>query len=237
MKLDILAFGAHPDDIELGCGGTILKHINAGYSVGIVDLTKGELGTRGDKNIRAEETKKSNEVLKISVRENMNLKDGFFENNEQNKIKAVKLIRKYKPSIVLTNAPSDRHPDHGRASSITTDACFLSGLEKIDTGQEIWRPNSIYHYIQFNNIEPDFVVDISEFFERKIESIKCYSSQFYDPKSKESETRISSKDFFESITYRAKDMGRLTNCEYAEGFISHQLNSVNLLTDLNKKKS
>ena len=237
MKLDILAFGAHPDDIELGCGGTILKHISAGYSVGIVDLTKGELGTRGDKNIRAEETKKSNEVLKISVRENMNLKDGFFENNEQNKIKAVKLIRKYKPSIVLTNAPSDRHPDHGRASSLTTDACFLSGLEKIDTGQEIWRPNSIYHYIQFNNIEPDFVVDITEFFERKIESIKCYSSQFYDPKSKESETRISSKDFFESITYRAKDMGRLTNCEYAEGFISYQLNSVNLLTDLNKKKS
>ena len=236
MKLDILAFGAHPDDIELGCGGTILKHISAGYSVGIVDLTKGELGTRGDKNIRAEETKKSNEVLKISVRENMNLKDGFFENNEQNKIKAVKLIRKYKPSIVLTNAPSDRHPDHGRASSLTTDACFLSGLEKIDTGQEIWRPNSIYHYIQFNNIEPDFVVDITEFFERKIESIKCYSSQFYDPKSKESETRISSKDFFESITYRAKDMGRLTNCEYAEGFISYQLNSVNLLTDLNKKK-
>ena len=122
MKLDILAFGAHPDDIELGCGGTILKHINSGYSVGIVDLTKGELGTRGDKNIRAEETKKSNEVLKISVRENMNLKDGFFENNEQNKIKAVKLIRKYKPSIVLTNAPSDRHPDHGRASILTTDA-------------------------------------------------------------------------------------------------------------------
>ena len=237
MKLDILAFGAHPDDIELGCGGTILKHISAGYSVGIVDLTRGELGTRGDKNIRAEETKKSNEVLKISVRENMNLKDGFFENNEQNKIKAVKLIRKYKPSIVLTNAPSDRHPDHGRASSLTTDACFLSGLEKIDTGQETWRPNSIYHYIQFNNIEPDFVVDITEFFERKIESIKCYSSQFYDPKSKESETRISSKDFFESITYRAKDMGRLTNCEYAEGFISFQLNSVNLLTDLNKKKS
>ena len=237
MKLDILAFGAHPDDIELGCGGTILKHINAGHSVGIVDLTRGELGTRGDKNIRAEETKKSNEVLKISVRENMNLKDGFFENNEQNKIKAVKFIRKYKPSIVLTNAPSDRHPDHGRASSLTTDACFLSGLEKIDTGQEIWRPNSIYHYIQFNNIEPDFVVDITEFFERKIESIKCYSSQFYDPKSKESETRISSKDFFESITYRAKDLGRLTNCEYAEGFISYQLNSVNLLTDLNKKKS
>ena len=237
MKLDILAFGAHPDDIELGCGGTILKHISAGYSVGIVDLTKGELGTRGDKNIIAEETKKSNEVLKISVRENMNLKDGFFENNEQNKIKAVKLIRKYKPSIVLTNAPSDRHPDHGRASSLTTDSCFLSGLEKIDTGQETWRPNSIYHYIQFNNIEPDFVVDITEFFERKIESIKCYSSQFYDPKSKESETRISSKDFFESITYRAKDMGRLTNCEYAEGFISYQLNSVNLLTDLNKKKS
>ena len=237
MKLDILAFGAHPDDIELGCGGTILKHISAGYSVGIIDLTRGELGTRGDKNIRNEETKKSNEVLKISVRENMNFKDGFFENNEQNKIKVVKLIRKYKPSIVLTNAPSDRHPDHGRSSSLTTDACFLSGLEKIDTGQEIWRPNSIYHYIQFNNIEPDFVVDITDFFERKIQSIKCYSSQFYDPKSKESETRISSKDFFESITYRAKDMGRLTNCEYAEGFISFQLNSVNLLTDLNKKKS
>ena len=236
MKLDILAFGAHPDDIELGCGGTILKHISAGYSVGIIDLTRGELGTRGDKNIRNEETKKSNEVLKISVRENMNFKDGFFENNEQNKIKVVKLIRKYRPSIVLTNAPSDRHPDHGRSSSLTTDACFLSGLEKIDTGQEIWRPNSIYHYIQFNNIEPDFVVDITDFFERKIQSVKCYSSQFYDPKSKESETRISSKDFFESITYRAKDLGRLTNCEYAEGFVSHQLNSVNLLMDLNKKK-
>ena len=237
MKLDILAFGAHPDDIEFGCGGTIIKHIDKGHKVGIIDLTSGDLGTRGTPEIRLQEAEAASDLMGLSLRENLNFSDGFFTNDDEHKIQLVKVIRKYQPDIVIANAPSDRHPDHGRASQLTIDACFLSGLEKIDTGQEIWRPNSIYHYIQFNNIEPDFVVDISEFFERKIESIKCYSSQFYDPKSKESETRISSKDFFESITYRAKDMGRLTNCEYAEGFISYQLNSVNLLTDLNKKKS
>jgi N-acetylglucosamine malate deacetylase 1 len=232
IKLDILVFGAHPDDVELGCGGTVIKHVQQELKVGIIDLTRGELGTRGTIETRNQETIKSTKVLGVQLRENMDFKDGLFENNEENKIELIKKIREYKPEIVLTNAPNDRHPDHRRASELTIDACFLSGLEKINTKQEVWRPKHIYHYIQFLNILPDFVVDISEEMEEKLESVLCYKTQFYNPESTESETIISSKDFLESIKYRAKDLGRQSDCEFAEGFISNQNLKVNLLTDL-----
>ena len=199
MKLDILAFGAHPDDIELGCGGTIIKHIENNFKVGIVDLTTGDLGTRGNAKIRLEEADSASKVMGLSVRENLNFKDGFFLNDEEHKNALIKKIRKYKPEIVLTNAPSDRHPDHARASQLTIDACFLSGLEKINTNQEVWRPKAIYHYIQFNNLTPDIVVDISKQMDLKFKVVKAYKTQFYDPDSKESETIISSKEFLESV--------------------------------------
>ena len=232
MKLDVLAFGAHPDDIELGCGGTLIKHIEQNYKVGIIDFTKGDLGTRGTAEIRLKEADIAGKAMGLSIRENLKFKDGFFQNDDFHKRELIKKIRLYRPEIVLTNAPSDRHPDHGRASQITIDACFLSGLEKIDTSQQVWRPKAIYHYIQFNNLKPDFVVDITKFFDKKIDIIKKYKSQFYDPNSIETDTVISSKEFFDSIEYRAKDLGRQTFCEYAEGFISHQLPKINFLNDL-----
>ena len=232
MKLDILVFGAHPDDVELSCSGTIIKHIKKGLKVGIIDLTRGELGTRGTIVTRDKETKNASKILGVQIRENMNFKDGFFENSEKNKIELIKKIRKYQPDIVITNATSDRHPDHPRASNLTIDACFLSGLEKIKTNQKVWRPSHIYHYIQYNNILPDIVVDITNEMEQKLQSVLCYKTQFYDPNSNESETLISSKDFLESIKYRAKDLGRQSNCKYAEGFISNQYLKVNSLKDL-----
>ena len=231
-KLDILAFGAHPDDIELACSGTIIKHLKNGLKIGIIDLTRGEIGTRGTVNSRNQETVNSTKVLGVQLRENMGFKDGLFENDEKNKIALIKKIREYRPEIVLTNAPTDRHPDHGRASDLTIDACFLSGLEKIETGQDVWRPKQIYHYIQFNTILPDFVVDITEEMDKKLESVLCYKTQFYNPDSKESETIISSEDFLESVRYRARDLGRQSDCKYAEGFISNQTLKVNYFTDL-----
>ena len=232
MKLDILVFGAHPDDVELGCSGAILKHIKNGLKIGVIDLSRGELGTRGTVKTRNQETIQATKVLGIQLRENMNFKDGLFENNEENKIELIKKIREYRPEIVLTNAPVDRHPDHSRASDLTIDSCFLSGLEKIDTNQQSWRPKHIYHYIQFINILPDFVVDITEEMDKKLESILCYKTQFYNPESKESETIISSEDFLESVKYRARDLGRQSDCKYAEGFISNQTLKVNSLKDL-----
>jgi len=232
MKLDILVFGAHPDDVELGCSGTILKHIKQGLKVGIIDLTRGELGTRGTHKTRTEETKNATDVLGVSIRENMDFKDGFFINDDEHRISIVKKIRKYKPNIVITNAPTDRHPDHGRASELTIDSCFLSGLEKIDTNQKVWRPKHIYHYIQFNTILPDFVVDITDEIDKKLESILCYKTQFYNPDSIETKTIISSEDFLESVKYRAKDLGRQSDCKYAEGFITNQTLKVNSLLDL-----
>ena len=232
MKLDILAFGAHPDDVELGCSGTIINHLKNGLKIGIIDLSRGELGTRGTMETRNQETTQSTKVLGVQLRENMDFKDGLFENNEENKIALIKKIREYRPEIVLTNAPNDRHPDHGRSSELTIEACFLSGLEKIETNQKVWRPKYIYHYIQFINILPDFVVDITEEMDKKLESVLCYKTQFYNPESKESETIISSEDFLESIKYRAKDLGRQSDCKYAEGFISNQTLKVNSLKDL-----
>ena len=232
MKLDILVFGAHPDDVELGCGGTVIKEIKAGKKVGIIDLTRGELGTRGTAETRTAETKLASDIMGVIIRENMNFKDGFFKDDEDHKLALVKKIRQYQPEIVITNAVSDRHPDHGRASEITVDACFLAGLEKIETSQELWRPRAIYHYIQFNYLAPDVVVDISSEMKQKFQAVKAYSTQFFNPESKENETIISSQGFLDSVSYRAQDLGRQANCEYAEGFLAHQMPKVDTLFDV-----
>ena len=232
MKLDILIFGAHPDDVELGCGGTIIKEVQRGKKVGVIDLSRGELGTRGNFKIRDIETKRATELMGVKMRKNLNFKDGFFKDDEKHKLVLIKEIRRYKPEIVITNAPLDRHPDHARASKITINACFLSGLEKIMTNQKVWRPKAIYHYIQFNNLKPDIVIDISQQMDLKIKVVKAYESQFFNPKSKESETIISSKDFLDSVSYRAKDLGRQSGCEYGEGFLVHQLIKIDSLLDI-----
>ena len=223
MKLAILAIGAHPDDVELGCGATIAKEISLGKKVGILDLTKGELGTRGSAEIRAEEAKNGAKILGVEVRENLGFADGFFVNDEKHQLEIIKIIRKYKPEIVLCNAFDDRHIDHPKGSKLVSDACFLSGLVKVETKldgakQEAWRPKFVYHYIQWKNLEPDFVVDVSGFIDKKMEAVKAYSSQFYDPNSKEPTSPISSKNFLDSVLYRAQDLGRLVGVEYAEGF-------------------
>lgn len=237
MKLDILAFGAHPDDVELGCSGTIAKEVSLGKKVGIIDLTRGELGTRGSVEIRNSESAKASEILGVSVRENLDMRDGFFVNDETHQLKVIEMIRKYQPEIVLCNAITDRHIDHGKGSKLVSDACFLSGLRKIKTvcdgvEQEAWRPKLVYHYIQWQNIEPDFVVDISEFMDKKMDSVLAYSSQFYNPKLNEPVTPITSKNFLDSIKYRAQDLGRLVGVEYAEGFIVERYVTVNSLGDL-----
>jgi len=237
MKLDILAFGAHPDDVELGCGATLAKEISTGKKVGVVDLTRGELGTRGSAEIRDKEAAKAAEILGVSVRENLCFKDGFFVNDEKHQLEIIKMIRKYKPEIVICNAIDDRHIDHGKGSKLVSDACFLSGLRRIKTSfdekvQTEWRPKLVYHYIQWKNIEPDFVVDVSGFIQKKIDAVMAYSSQFYDPNSKEPVSPIATKNFTESIEYRAKDLGRLVFVDYAEGFTVERYVAVNSLTDL-----
>ena len=237
MKLDILAFGAHPDDVELGCSGTIAKEISLGKKVGIIDLTRGELGTRGSVAKRNSESAKASEILGVTVRENLDMRDGFFLNDEAHQLKIIEMIRKYQPEIVLCNAISDRHIDHGRASKLVSDACFLSGLVKIKTehnrmAQSAWRPKVVYHYIQWQNIAPDFVVDISLFIDKKTASVLAYSSQFYDPNSNEPDSPITSENFLESVKYRAQDLGRLVGVAYAEGFTTERYLAVNSLGDL-----
>lgn len=237
MKLDILAFGAHPDDVELGCSGTIAKEISLGKKVGIVDLTRGELGTRGSVEIRNSESAKASEVLGVVARENLDMRDGFFVNDETHQLKVIEMIRKYKPEIVLCNAIQDRHIDHGKGSKLVSDACFLSGLIRIESeldgvSQEAWRPKIVYHYIQWQNIEPDFVVDISEFMDIKMDAVLAYGSQFYNPNSKEPVSPITSKNFLDSVKYRAQDLGRLVNVNYAEGFTTERYVAVNSLSDL-----
>lgn len=237
IKLDILAFGAHPDDVEISCSGTIAKEISLGKTVGIIDLTRGELGTRGSKEIRDEESKKAAQILGVNIRENLNFRDGFFVNDEKHQLEIIKKIRKYRPEIVLCNAIDDRHIDHGKGSKLVSDACFLSGLAKIETEvdnkkQDFWRPKFVYHYIQWKNIEPDFVVDITGFLDKKIESILAYSSQFYNPNSEEPETPIATKNFLESIHYRSKDFGRLIGTDCAEGFTVERYLAVKSLFDL-----
>ena len=227
-KLDFLAFGAHPDDVELGCGATIAKLVSLGKKVGIVDLTRGELGTRGSAEIRTKETKEASKILGISLRENMDFKDGFFRNDEEHQLKIIQLIRKYQPEFVFCNAPDDRHIDHPKGSRLVVEASFLSGLSKINTDdslgktQKKWRPKNIYHYIQWKNLDPDFIFDVSGFHHTKMDAVKCYSSQFYDPKSKEPETPISTKNFLDFVQSRANDFGRLIGVEHGEGFISNR---------------
>lgn len=237
MKLDILAFGAHPDDIELGCSGTIAKEISLGKKVGIIDLTRGELGTRGSVEIRNRESDAAAKILGIYVRENLDMRDGFFLNDENHQMRIIEIIRKYKPKIVLCNAIDDRHIDHAKGSKLVSDACFLSGLVKIETlidgiPQEAWRPKLVYHYIQWKNIEPDFVVDITGFIDKKEASILAYGSQFYNPNSEEPETPIAKKNFLESIHNRSRELGRLIGTEYAEGFTVERYLAVNSLGDL-----
>lgn len=227
MKIDVLAIGAHPDDVELGCGGTIAKLISEGKKVAILDLTQGELGTRGTNETRAIEAKNAGEILGISARENLKMKDGFLINSEEYQLRIIKAIRTYQPEIVFCNAVDDRHPDHAKAAKLASDACFLSGLIKIETEesgkkQEKWRPKQVFHYIQWKNLEPDFVIDISGFLDKKIESCLAYKTQFYDPTSTEPTTPISSKSFLDSITYRAQDLGRLAGVEHAEGFTTEK---------------
>ena len=227
-KIDILAIGAHPDDVELGCGGTISKMVSEGKKVAILDLTRGELGTRGSAETRKLEAEKGAEIMGVSLRENLDLPDGFLENKGEYQLKIVEIIRKYQPEIVLSNAIDDRHPDHAKASKLVSDACFLSGLRKIETFnnedlQEVWRPKYIFNYIQWKEIVPDFVIDISEFMEQKLKACMAYRSQFYDPNSNEPVTPIATKDFQESLTYRAQNLGRLSGVEYAEGFTTEKL--------------
>jgi len=237
MKLDILAFGAHPDDVELGCGATIAKEISLGKKIGIIDLTRGELGSRGSAALRTIEATNAANILGVSVRENLDFADGFFTNDRQHQIEIIKMIRKFQPEIVLCNAIDDRHIDHLKGSKLVSEACFLSGLIKIETFvegqiQEKWRPKNVYHYIQWKNIEPDFVVDITGFLDIKVASVMAYSSQFYDPKNNEPETPITSKNFIDSITYRARDLGRLIDVDCAEGFTSERFVGVENLSKL-----
>jgi len=252
MKLNILTFGAHPDDVELGCSGTILKHISLGKKVGIIDLTKGELGTRGTAAIRAQEAKIAAKILGVAIRENLSMADGFFINDKEHQIKVIQKIRQYQPDVVIANALTDRHPDHGRGAQLVSHACFLSGLPKIKTQtpsnsqkggelaytnsssefiptkeggrfrgvwQKAWRPKAVYHYIQYNPHKPDFVVDISKQFEKKMEAIAAFGSQFYNPDSKEAETLISSPEFLRLVKKRGEEHGKQIGVRYGEGFL------------------
>jgi len=237
MKLDILAFGAHPDDVELGCSGTIAKEISLGKKVGIIDLTRGELGTRGSAEIRDAEASLAAAILGVSVRENLNMRDGFFVNDEAHQLKIIQILRKYRPDIVLCNAIADRHIDHAKGSKLVSDACFLSGLRKIDTvhegqSQEAWRPKVVYHYLQWKNIEPDFVVDVSDFIDVKKDSIMAYSSQFYSEDSNETMTPIATKNFVDSVLFRSMDFGRIIGVDHAEGYTTERYLAVNSLGDL-----
>lgn len=237
MKTDILAFGAHPDDVELSCSGTIIKHVLMGKTAGIIDLTRGELGTRGDAATREAEAREAGKIMGIKFRENMNFADGFFENSKENQLALVVVIRKYMPEIVLANAIADRHPDHARGAQLVADACFLAGLKKIETvengkPQNAWRPKAVYHYIQDRYMKPDFVVDISSQIEQRMLAIKAYRSQFYDEQSKEPQTPISSKQFMDSLYYRPMEFGRMTGVEFAEGFVAERLIGVDNLFEL-----
>lgn len=237
MKVDILAIGAHPDDVELSCAGTLAKEIASGKSVAIIDLTRGELGTRGSASLRDKEAKKAAEILGVSARYNLGFADGFFQNNRAHQEKLIAYIRHLQPEMVLCNAKEDRHPDHGRAAQLVAESCFLSGLQKVETtfeakNQTAWRPKQLYHYIQWNNATPDVVVNISDQMELKLRAVMAYDSQFYKPNSKEPETPISTQNFLDSIKYRAADLGRLIGVDYAEGFTSSRLLGVNSLSDL-----
>ena len=237
IKLDILCFGAHPDDVELSCSGTVMRHIDLGYKVGIIDLTQGELGTRGSAELRLQEAEKAAKILGISIRENLGLADGFFRKDEETLLKIIAKIRQYQPAIILCNSEIDRHVDHGRAGDLIEEACFLSGLRRIETKiegeqQSAWRPTSVYHYIQDRMQTPDLLFDITPYMDRKIESIKAFSSQFFDANSKEPETPISGEFFFDFIKSRGMEFGRNINVKYAEGFTVRRTIGANNLMNL-----
>jgi len=232
MKLDILVLAAHPDDAELGCGGTILKHVAMGHKVGVIDLTRGELGTRGTPQTREAEAADSAKILGLSVRENIGLPDGFFKNEREHQLEVVKAIRKYQPDIILANARYDRHPDHGRGADLAFEACFLSGLQKISTNQDPWRPKVLYHYIQSQLITPDFVVDVSDHWDKKMEAIRAFKTQFFDPNSKEPDTYISSPAFMKLLESRGQEFGHAIGAKYGEGYTTRRFIGVNSLSDL-----
>jgi len=237
-KIDILAIGVHPDDIELGCAGTIVKHIALGFSVGGLDLTQGELGTRGSAELRLIEADTASKIMGLTFRENLGFEDGFVTaDNKQYQLEIVKKIRQYQPDMVLCNAIDDRHPDHSRSASLVSTACFLAGLPKVKTdlngtNQNAWRPKQVLHYIQWKPIEPEVLVDVTGFMDTKIAAVKAYKSQFHDPESNEPETPISSLQFIDSVKYRASDLGRLIGVDYAEGFTSDKTIAIDRLDHL-----
>lgn len=238
MKIDILAFGAHPDDVELSCGGTILKEIHNGKTVGIIDLTKGELGTRGTVQTRATEASNAASILGVSFRKNLSFSDGFIANDKAHQLEVIKLIRHHQPEIVLCNAIDDRHIDHGVASKLVSDACFLSGLIKVKTIDDLgneqgpWRPSKVYHYMQWKNVQPDFVVDVSGYLAIKLAAALAYKTQFHQQDSDEPVTPISTTNFKDSLTYRAQDLGRLIGTTHAEGYNVERYVAVKSLSDL-----
>ena len=236
MKLDLLAFGVHPDDIELSCAGTLLVEKNNGKKIGIVDLTRGELGTRGTAETREEEAANSAKILGIDIRENLDMADAFFRNDEENQRKIIKVLRKYQPEFILCNAIEDRHPDHGRAAKLVSDSCFLSGLRKIETfdgyeKQDAWKPKFILNYIQDNYMTPNFVVDISEVIEKKLEAIRAFTTQFFNGSGNDSgpQTYISTPEFLESVINRTKMFGKMIGVKHAEGFISSKMIGIKTL--------
>ena len=228
MKLDILVFGVHPDDVELSCGGILLTEKLNGKKTGVIDLTQGELGTRGTVETRKLEAASASNIMQLDIRENLQMADGFFVNDKAHQIKIITAIRRYRPEIIFCNAPEDRHPDHGRSASLVEDAAFLSGLRKIETtlngiSQEYWRPKYVFNYVQDKYLHPNFVMDISDVMDQKLEAIKAYTTQFNSPDNREPQTYISSPDFLESVIYRAKMYGKMIGVKYAEGFISKKM--------------
>ncbi|MGB3592181.1 MAG: bacillithiol biosynthesis deacetylase BshB1 [Nonlabens sp.] len=237
MKLDILAIGAHPDDVELSCAGVLIKEQLRGRKTGVLDLTQGELGSKGTALTRKQEAADAAAIMKLSVRENLGFADGFFENNREHQLEIVRIIRKYRPEIILCNAPHDRHPDHGRGSEVASIACFLSGLIKIETElngepQEHWRPKNVYHYIQWLDLEPDFIVDVTGSMDTKMAAVQAYTTQFYNPDDKGPKTPIGTKNFLDSIKYRSANLGRIIGTDYGEGFIAQRHPAVTSIFDL-----
>ncbi len=237
MKLHILAIAAHPDDIELSCAGTLIKHAQAGQSIGIVDLTMGELGTRGSAELRLKEAQEAAVVMGVKVRENARMADAFFKNDEEHQRKLITYIRHYRPEIIIANAIADRHPDHGRGGRLIADACFYAGLRKIETerdgvSQQPWRPRKVYHMIQDRHMEPSFIVDISATFEQKMAAIRCYKSQFHDPQSGEPITYIATEHFLDQIRYRDAVVGKRIGVQYGEGFVTEQIPGISSLDNL-----
>lgn len=238
MKLDLLAIAAHPDDVELSSGATVALHASLGQKVGIVDLTQGEMGTRGTAEQRLKEAEAAKNILGVAVRENMKFKDAFFRNDNEHQLALIKIIRKYQPDIVIANAPDDRHSDHPRGSQLISEACFMSGLMKIETrhqghSQHAWRPRAVYHFIQSKFLQPDFIIDVSRYWEQKMKAVRAYKSQFYDPNSNEPETYISSPEFMNMIEARGKELGHAIGAKYGEGFITQRIPGLPNLSVIN----